>query len=342
MHETDSMPRRIWFTTLGIISLISLLIAARGHSSALGTGQASQTSRSAPGVYTIEDNVNLVLLDVRVKDPRGGYITGLHKSNFQVYEDSRPREITQFASVDTPVTVGLVVDNSGSMRLKRPEVVTAGLAFAKESNPKDEFFVVNFNNSVVRGLPPRTLFTDDLQALRAALYYGQPVGQTALYDAVAYALRHLEYSHRDKRTLIVVSDGGDNVSNTTFPELLKLIEASRATIYTVGLYDPEDHDLNPGVLRKMSSLTGGEFFEPEQLTDMVPVFDKISKDIRNSYMLGYVPDEINDKRVLRTVKVTASEANRKLVIHTRTTYTTTPLSELIAQQSRKGTDQRQR
>ncbi len=97
----------------------------------------------------------------------------------------------------------------------------AGLSFARQSNAKDEFFVVNFNNVVVRGLPKGEMFTDDLQELRAALFYGQPEGQTALYDAVAYALRHLEYAHHEKRTLIIVSDGGDNVSQLSFPELLR-------------------------------------------------------------------------------------------------------------------------
>ena len=174
--------------------------------------------------FTISDNVNLVVLDVSVKDPRDGYVSGLHKEDFRVFEDRNPRAITQFGNEDLPVTVGLVVDNSGSMLRKRPEVITAGLAFAKESNPRDEFFVINFNNSVVRGLPERTLFTDDLNALRAALYYGQPQGQTALYDAVAYALKHLELRHQERRALIVVSDGGDNVSRTPLGELLRLIE----------------------------------------------------------------------------------------------------------------------
>lgn len=291
--------------------------------------------------YTISDNVDLVLLDVNVKDPRGGYVSGLSKGDFEAFEDGHPREITQFASVDTPVTVGLVVDNSGSMRLKRPEVVLAGLAFAKQSNPDDEFFVVNFNNYVTRGLPAQMMFTDKLQPLRAALYYGEPSGQTALYDAVAYSLKHLEYSHRDKRTLIVVSDGGDNVSKTTFPELMKLIEASRATIYTVGLYSPEDHDLNPGVLRKMAAVSGGEFFEPEKMDEVIPVFNKISKDVRNCYTIGYVPNETTDKRSVRSVKVAARQNGRKLIVRTRTTYTTTPLSELLAKQTKRDTGRRE-
>ena len=291
---------------------------------------ATQSTSNQSGTYTISDNVDLVLLDVSVKDPRGGYVTGLKPDNFQVFEDGRPRQISQFASVDTPVTVGLVVDNSGSMQSKRPEVILAGLAFAKESNPEDEFFVINFNNSITRGLPPGMMFTDNLQILRRALYFGEPVGQTALYDAIAYALNHLEYGHRDKRTLIVVSDGGDNVSVIPFSELMKLIESSRATIYTVGLFDPLNHDLNPGVLRKMAAVSGGEYFQPYELSQIIPVFNKISTDIRNRYTIGYVPDETSDTRVIRTVKVTASENGRKLIVRTRKAYSTVPFSRQIS------------
>jgi Ca-activated chloride channel homolog len=274
--------------------------------------------------YTISDNVDLVLLDVSVKNPRGGFVSGLEKSNFRVSEDGHARKITHFASVDTPVTVGLVMDDSGSMRNKRPEVVMAGLAFAKSSNPQDEFFVVNFNNSVVRGLPPHLPFTDDLQILRAGLYFGEPVGQTALYDAIAYALKHLDRGHRDKRTLIVVSDGGDNVSQLSFSQLMGLVVASRATIYTVGLLDPQDRELNPGVLRKLANVSGGEYFQPAALDQVIPVFEKISKDIRNRYTVGYIPDESGDERAVRSVKVSAQEDGRKLSVKTRTNYSIPP------------------
>lgn len=283
------------------------------------------------GTYTISDNVSLVVLDVTVRKPGGGYVAGLSKSNFRVFEDHAAREISQFANVDTPITVGLVVDNSGSMLRKRPEVILAGLAFAKQSNSQDEFFVVNFNNSVVRGLPERTLFTDNLQALHNALFLGQPKGQTALYDAIAYSLKHLEFSRQERRALIVVSDGGDNVSKTRLPELMRLIEASRATIYTVGLFDPEANDLNPGVLRRIASVSGGEYFQPD-LSDVLPVFNKISRDIRNRYTLAFVPDEVHDKHVVRAVRVTAQENGGKLSVRTRTSYTITPLSQLLAKQ----------
>lgn len=347
------MAKRTWGleqTLLGgaaIVTVAAFIIGAGGHRIGHESPRLASVKRpsqadvnvNSSGVFTISENVNLVLLDVNVKGPHGGFITGLERNNFQVYEDGRQRQITQFAKVDEPVSVGLVVDNSGSMRFKRPEVVMAGLAFARQSNPKDEFFVVNFNNYVMRGLPERTLFTDDLQALRSALFMGQPTGQTALYDAIAYSLKHLERSHHEKRTLVVVSDGGDNVSKTHFGDLMQLVEASRATIYTVGLYDPEDRDSSPAVLKKMATVTGGESFEPAKLDDMIPVMTKISEEIRNSYTIGYVPDEANDKRSLRVIKVAAEENNRKLNVRTRTNYLMTPFSELVARQSRKDTPQ---
>jgi Ca-activated chloride channel family protein len=317
-----------------LLTTLALLLGTGAISSfVLAIPQAQSPASSNQDVYTISDNVNLVLLDVSVRDPRAGYVRNLTKENFQVSEDGRPQKITQFGSVDTPVTVGLVVDDSGSMRLKRPQVILAGLAFAKESNPQDEFFVVNFNDRVVRGLPDRIAFTDNLQKLRAALYYGEPNGQTALYDAVAYSLKHLELSRQDKRTLIVVSDGADNVSRIALSDLMTFVQASRATIYTVGLFDAENTDRNPNVLRKLAKVSGGEYFEPATLEDVVPAFHKISADIRNRYSIGYVPADIEAKRALRSVRVTAvGKDHRKLIVRTRTAYTVTPFSELIAQQ----------
>lgn len=321
-----------------ILSLLALVTAASAlllaaYPAALNQSVRARSRSDDERSFTITDSVNLVLLDVSVKDRNGGYVTGLNRGSFRVFEDGAERPIAHFSVVDTPVTVGLVVDNSGSMRLKRPEVVTAGLAFARESNPQDDFFVVNFNNRIIRGLPKGMAFTDDLPELRAALFYGSPEGQTALYDAVAYSLRHLELSRRDKRTLIVVSDGGDNVSETKFAKLIQMIESSRATIYVIGLYDEADSELNVPVLKRIASVSGGEFFEPKKLSDIVPVFDRISKDIRNCYSIGYKPDETNDKRVLRSVRVVAQVEGRKLLVRTRTKYSMQPLDPPLAGQT---------
>jgi Ca-activated chloride channel family protein len=318
------------FIALSCLLCTGILLA---HSLRTGLHAVSpdrQRSSVERGVLKISDNVDLVLLDVSVKRPHGGYVTGLSKDHFKISEDGSPREIIHFASVDTPVTIGLVVDNSGSMRSKRPEVILAGLAFAKQSNPQDQFFVVNFNNYVLRGLPFDVPFTDDLQMLRHALDYAEPSGQTALYDAVAYALKHLEQSRFEKRTLIIVSDGGDNVSRLHFPELMSLIESSRATIYTIGLVDPTNRELNPSVLKKMAAVSGGEFFEPTEESQIVPVFDRISQEVRNRYTIGYVPNETTDKRLIRSVKVSAEQKGKKLTVRTRTSYSIIPFADRIS------------
>ncbi|MBV9083842.1 MAG: VWA domain-containing protein [Acidobacteriaceae bacterium] len=312
-------------------SVCSVIAAAFVLASSASFGKAAEHTEPA---YTISDNVDLVLLDACVKDRQGGYVSGLTRDRFKVYEDGRLRTITHFANVDAPVTVGLVVDNSGSMRLKRREVVMAGLAFAKQSNPHDEFFVVNFNDYAYNALPRGMMFTDSIGVVRSALYLGQPMGLTALYDALALALKDLEGSHHEMRTVVLVSDGGDNVSELRFSELLDMIEASRATIYTVGLLDPFDRDNNPRLLKKLASITGGEFFAPATLNDILPAFEKISKDIRNRYTIGFAPDEASNKHPVRHVKVTAEdERGRKLRVSTRSTYRVTPLSELVARQS---------
>jgi len=286
----------------------------------MATSLLLQQSLPPQGEFTISDNVNLVLLDVSVRDSHSSYISGLERSNFRVLEDGRPRVITHFGSIDTPVSVGLVVDNSGSMRAKRAEVIQAGLSFARESNSQDEFFVVNFNNSAVFGLPSGVPFTDNFHLLQNALYYGNPMGQTALYDAVSYSLRHLEAAHHEQRTLIVVSDGGDNVSKVSLTELMNQLESSRATVYTIGLFDPENKDLKPRVLRRLAGISGGEYFQPRNLDDVLPIFTRISKDIRNRYTIGFVPDEQQDKRDIRTIRISAQQDGKRFTCRARTTY----------------------
>jgi VWFA-related protein len=284
--------------------------------------------------FTITSTVERVILDVSVKDRRNHYVTDLQEKSFRVLENGRPQPIIHFSSADTPVTVGLVLDDSGSMRPKRPEVVMAGLAFAKESNPDDQFFVVNFNNYIAPGLPDGMAFTDDLQTLRAALYMGNPEGQTALYDAIVFSLKHLEKGRQPKKTLIVVSDGGDNVSRASFQEVVGLVQASEATIYTVGLFAEDDSDRNPRALRKLARLSGGDYFNPSELDDVIPIFHQIAKDIRHRYTITYAPDPHLDATAhpVRSIQVEARNAqNEKLKVRTRTQYSFEPFSKLLAQ-----------
>ena len=270
--------------------------------------------------FTIQTTSRLVLLDVSVKDTKGGFVSGLAKDDFKVYENGKQQEISQCANADIPVTVGIVVDESGSMRPKRPEVLTAALAFITASNPRDEVFVINFNDRVYRGLPDGVLFSDNIKQLRAALRKDPPEGRTALYDAILTALRQLDQGRQDKKTLVLISDGGDNASTHKLKETMDAVLQSAATIYTIGIYDEDDPDRNPGVLKNLARLSGGDAFFPRTLEGMVPACRQIAKDIRTRYTIGYVPSVDNGKR-RRSVRLTVNSPDRRrLIARTRTGY----------------------
>ena len=273
-----------------------------------------------PGQYTIRTTSRLVLLDVGVKDATGDLVPGLAKSNFEVYENGKQQQITQFTHEDNPVTVGLVVDESGSMRAKQTEVITAALAFIQASNPQDEIFVINFNEKPRRGLPDIQLFSDNVEQLRAALWRGVPEGRTALYDAVEMALQQLDFGRREEKTLIVISDGGDNVSGHKFQDVMHDVLDSVATIYTIGIFTEDDPDKNPGVLNRIANVSGGGAYFPKSLDEIVPICREIAKDIRTRYTIGYIPAEA-DRTAERHVKVVAwSPSGKKLTVRTRTSY----------------------
>jgi len=263
----------------------------------------------------------LVVLDVSVKDAAGGHVSNLRADNFRVYENGNLQAITHFGSEDVPVTIGLVIDTSGSMRSKQPEVVAAALAFILASNRRDEVFVVNFSDGVKNGLPESVPFTSDIDQLRAALSQSKPEGRTALYDAILFSLGHLEKGTRDRKTLVLVSDGGDNNSVHGSEDMVRMVRESRATIYTIGIFDESDRDQNPGLLRHIAQVSGGEAFFPVQLSEVSGICQEIAKDIRARYSVGYVPVRLGDKGSLRKLRVVAAQSGgHNLVVHTRTTY----------------------
>jgi len=271
--------------------------------------------------YTIRSDVRLVLLDVAVKDRKGNPVSGLSKDNFKVFEDARPQSAQVFVANDTPVTVGIIVDESFSMRPKRDAVLTAAETFIKESNPGDEVFVLNFNDTVTRGLPGPQLFSGDIGQLSNALRRGVPIGKTALNDAIVEGLQQLEQGKFDKKTLIVISDGGDNASRHTHREMLDAVVRSSATIYTIGLYDNDDPDRNPGMLRELARISGGEAYFPAAPPFSIPVCQRIARDIRARYTIGYVPPSGNGANALRHIRVRVEAPEHgKLTAITRSSY----------------------
>lgn len=276
-------------------------------------------------VYRIRHDVDLVLLEVSVTDPKGGFVSGLTGANFRIYEDGEEQQMRLFATEDMPASVGIVIDISGSMRSKRSEVVAAALAFARASHPRNEMFVINFNERVRMGLPAGILFTQNMQQLRSALNAHQTDGSTALYDAVAEGLEHLRKGRLERKVILLISDGGDNSSSHTLDEVIEMAQRSTATIYTIGLFDKHDNFSNPTVLKKLSEVTGGEAFLPQALKDVVKVGEQIATDIRNRYTLGYAPTNAEFDGKPRSIRVTVSKDNGEaLNVRTRTSYIAVP------------------
>jgi Ca-activated chloride channel family protein len=270
--------------------------------------------------FVIRSDVRLVLLDVSVKSHDGDWVTGLSKDNFQVEENGVPQQITVFANNDIPVTVGILVDESRSMAPNRGAVLLAATTFIEQSNPHDEIFVLNFNETVKRGLPGDVLFSDDIAQLRKALNRGVTEGRTALYDAVVDGLEQLQQGKRDKKALILISDGGDNMSQHTRRQMLDMVERSLATIYTIGLFGPEDPDRDPGILKKLARITGGVAWFPNDAQQMGDVCRNIAKDIRTRYTIGYLPHAANGGD-LRRIRVQVSAPGRLgLIARTRLSY----------------------
>jgi Ca-activated chloride channel homolog len=271
--------------------------------------------------FKLSARAELVLLDVSVKDAKGGFVSNLKKENFQVYENGKLQNVSQFGKEDTPITAGLVLDDSRSMSPKRGEVINSALAFIDASNPRDEMFVTHFNDRVRHGLPPGTPFSDDPESLRNALWNNPAEGMTALYDGILDAMHQLELGKQDKKSLVVISDGGDNASKHTFKDVLTAVQATRATIYTVGVFDSEDPDRNPRLLHRLAAISGGISYIPQRLDELQEICRGIAKDIRNRYSIGYVPVRVDDKSALRTIRVSITDAgNQKFIVHARTSY----------------------
>ena len=285
------------------------------------TGLAGDAVPQTPQPYRISVNVDLVVLHPTVRDRNGRFASDLREQDFEVYEDGVRQSIRLFQHEDIPVTAGLVVDHSGSMRPKLADVIAAARAFARFSNQEDDMFVVNFNEIVTLGLPDALPFTNSPDALESAIFKARTEGMTALYDAVIEAQERLRAGRHDKKVLIVISDGGDNASVHSLAEALKIAGRSSALVYTVGIFDPEDPDRNPNVLRRLAGVTGGEAFFPGQPNEVVAICESIARDIRHQYTIGYVSGNAAQPGAYRAIRIVARAPGRgKLFVRTRSGY----------------------
>jgi VWFA-related protein len=273
--------------------------------------------------YTLSVDVDLAVFNVSVTDRSGRPVTGLTQVNFRILDEDQERPIKIFEPEDSPATVGLIIDNSGSMTRKRSQVVKAANAFVEASHLQDEVFIVNFNRRAWFALPASMPFTSNVQQLRTALLTVGADGTTALYDAVHVALKHLEKGTRQRKALVLLSDGADNASLNTLEEITKTAIASSATIYAIGLYDRNDRNRQSGVLRDLARVTGGRAYFPNRPEALHEVWRDIAGDLRGQYTIGFMTDNLRHDGSFRKVSISATDnRGRPLEVRTRPGYTT--------------------
>jgi len=274
------------------------------------------------GAAVFSADTELVVLHVSVTDRRGAYVGGLPPEAFSVFEDGRAQTISLVTDADTPVTVGLLIDGSASMYPHRRLAIAAATAFVEVSDPRDEVFALAFNEHVRSVLPPNAPFTSDGAVLGAALERSVAArGRTALYDAIANGLDYLARGVSERKVLVVLSDGGDNASRFTREEAVHAAQRSNAVIYTIGLVEERQSDANPALLRELARASGGDSFRPRRPRDIAAAFDRIARDIRNVYTVGYIPAASVRDGSFRSVRVEArGPSGRALDVRTRAGY----------------------
>jgi Ca-activated chloride channel family protein len=283
------------------------------------TGKPALAARAGERIRV---DVNLVLVPLTVTDPLNRLVTGLDKENFFLFENNNPQTIKTFSSEDAPVSIGVVMDLSGSMTNKVVRSRESIVQFMKTANPQDEFFVIGFNDR------PELIedFTSSVDDIEARLEMVKAGHRTALLDAIYFGLEKMKQAKYPRKALLVVSDGGDNRSRYTESEVRAAVRESDVQIYSIGIFDQyaatTEERLGPLLLNDVSEETGGRLFRVDDISDMADIAAKISAELRNEYVLGYKPlDEKRDGKWRKLkVKLVAPPGLPPLTVHARTGY----------------------
>ncbi len=273
----------------------------------------------------ITSDVRLVVLHASVADSKGKLITNLPENSFKVYENGAEQQIKLFRREDVPVSIGIVVDNSASMREKRKQVETAALDLVRSSNPQDEVFIVNFNDESYLDVP----FTSDMKKLEEGLARIDSRGGTALRDAISGSIDYVkEHGKKDKKALLVITDGNDTASDdrNTLEKLTEKARQSEVLIYAIGLLNEEERHESKKAKRVLNALTlasGGVSYYPRELADVDKIAVGVARDIRNQYVIAYSPSVQALDGSFREIKVTVNGPGHPSV-RTRTGYYATP------------------
>ena len=291
-----------------------------GEQPSPGSQNDEKSPDDSQGVFVFRKDVDEVMLHATVIDDKQRIITDLERNAFTVFEDGKPQSIVSFHHVDIPVSMGVVIDNSGSMREKRAKVNQAALNLVRSSNPNDEVFIVNFNDEQYLDQD----FTHDLRKLKEALEKIDARGGTALYDAVVASAEHLRKNARlEKKVIFLVTDGEDNASSETLEQAIKQLSTEGApSVYAIGILGDEDHPKRAKkALQILAERTGGIAFFPKTLDEVDSISRTIANDIRNQYAIGYKPTTPRKTGEFRQIRVEAkAKGHGKLVVRTKSGY----------------------
>lgn len=309
-HRTRQLGRT--WATVAVCSVIVFCIGLPGGPHAVRAAAqenpvgpapplAQQTQKLKKG-EALKIQTEMTLVGATVTDPLGRIVTGLEREDFRVFEDGAEQEVTWFSSQDVPVSIGVIFDMSGSMSDKIDRSRQAAVQFFRTANPQDEFFLVNFNNRA-QLISQFTASVDDLQN---RLNDTAARGMTALYDGVYLGLSQMKGAHNTKKALLILSDGGDNHSRYSESEVRRYVQEADVQIYAIGLFNsdstPEER-AGPSLLYDLTEMTGGRVFTVKNVNELPDIATKISMELRDQYVLGYVPSHRDHDGKWRKIKV---------------------------------------
>ena len=282
--------------------------AARAFPESLATDDVKRDMPARPigDGQSVRIDVELALVNVTVTDPYNRLVTGLDPDNFRVFEDNVEQEVVTFSSEDVPISIGVILDLSGSMSNKTGKAKEAAIQFFKTSNPQDEFFLIGFNEHAELLSP----FTDNIEVLQGRMLTAPSKGRTALLDAIYLGLSEMRGAHHAKRALLIISDGGDNSSRYNEKDIKRLVREADTQLYSIGIFDPFEYrsrtpeELNgPSLMSEVTELTGGRAFSVENLNELPDIAAKIGTELRNQYVLGYRPSNKSHDARWRKIKI---------------------------------------
>lgn len=284
------------------------------------------TPRVAAQDPTFRTDTRLVVLHASVVDRKGDSVTSLKKDDFTVREDKDEQPIRTFLREDVPVSMGLIIDNSGSMRDKRSQVEAAAISLVKSSNPEDEVFVVNFNDDLYLDVT----MTSDIKKMQDGIAQIDSRGGTAMRDALSAAIDYVrEKGVKDKKVLLVITDGNDNASAMTLEKLVQRAQQAEVLVYAIGILNEEERREAKRAERALGALTkatGGQAYFPNAVSEVNDIANRVAHDIRNQYVIAYSPTNEAMDGTFRRIEV--SVKGRGLSVRTRTGYYATNSAEV--------------